>query len=181
MVFDCESVGLHGTTFEVGYVVVGIDGTELDRGLAGCLPGRVSGNDSGRKWVKENCPTMPCQMGSAHSVREWFWNEWCQWREKGAILVADCAWPVEARFLLQCVDDMPIDREWKGPYPLHDLASILLACGQDPVRKFDRLPSELPEHNPLNDARQSARILAAALKTLRMQGQLILFTQALTA
>jgi hypothetical protein len=50
-----------------------------------------------------------------------------------------------------------------GPYPLHDLASILLAHGRDPLAKNERLPEELPEHDPLNDARQSARLLHEVL------------------
>jgi hypothetical protein len=74
-----------------------------------------------------------------------------------------CAWPVEARFLAACVDDNPMTHEWSGPYPLHDLASVLMAAGRDPLAKNERLPGELPEHDPLADARQSARLLLAAL------------------
>src|SRR5439155_4179999 len=115
--------------------------------------------------VKNNYPTHSLIVTDAFpvQVRDSFWQKWQQWKEQGALLVADCCWPVEARFLAACVDDFPIAREWQGPYPLHDLASILLAHGKDPVGKFERRPDELPEHNPKADAMQSARILIETL------------------
>src|SRR5205823_5852392 len=96
-------------------------------------------------------------------VRDSFWNKWQQWKNQGALLVADCGWPVEARFLAACVDDFPISREWEGPYPFHDLASILFAHGKDPTAKYERKRDELPEHDPKADAEQSARILIELL------------------
>ena len=78
--------------------------------------------------------------------------------------MADCAWPVEANFLSACVKLNHKEREWQGPYPLHDLASVLLALGADALAVTERLPDELPAHHPLMDARQSARQLVACLK-----------------
>jgi hypothetical protein len=46
---------------------------------------------------------------------------------------------------------------------LLDLASLLVAAGQNPVATFDREADEKPEHNPLADARQTARILCKLL------------------
>ena len=57
------------------------------------------------------------------------------------------------------------EREWQGPYPLHDLASVILALGGNALELTERLPDELPAHHPLMDARQSARQLVACLKT----------------
>ena len=80
-------------------------------------------------------------------------------------MVADCAWPVEAKFLLQCVADDPLGREWGGPYPLHELATLLLAKGYDPVGDYGRKSElELPKHDPLADAMQSARVLHEAMR-----------------
>lgn len=81
------------------------------------------------------------------------------WKSKGAYLAAECAWPVEAKFLMDCVRDDFHLREWEGPYPLIDISSVLLARGIDPLGKQPRLESEEPAHNALNDARQSARLL----------------------
>jgi hypothetical protein len=54
-----------------------------------------------------------------------------------------------------------------GPYPLVDVASVRLAAGLDPLGAYDRTAGELPVHNPLADARQSARLLLEALKSCR--------------
>lgn len=163
MVFDVESIGLHGEGFAVGYVVVERDGKVLEENIFGCLPGRALGNASGYKWVEANIPPLPITARTPRGIRTAFWKCWMHWREQGAVLVADCAWPVEARFLIACVDDNMVERESQGPYPLHDLASLLLARGADPLVVTPRLPNELPAHNPRCDARQSARQLLEAL------------------
>lgn len=164
MVFDVESVGLHGEGFAVGFTVVNRNGDEVQFGIIACPPESAIGNSNNLEWVKNNVPPLLKTHAFPAGVRESFWHQWIGWKERGAILVADCAWPVEARFLHDCINDNFIEREWQGPYPLHDLASVILANDGDPTGKFDRLTSELPEHNPLNDARQSARILTRFLK-----------------
>lgn len=164
MVFDVESIGLHGEGFAVGFAVV-----DPKRQRPGhfawfcCPPEKARGEDANRRWVAENVPAMEPTHDSPREVRAAFWREWLRWKGEGAVLVADCCWPVEARFLAACVDDDPHGREWEGPYPLHDLASVLLALGQDPLATKERLPSELPQHHPLADALQSARQLLDAL------------------
>jgi hypothetical protein len=98
------------------------------------------------------------------TVRNVFWERWITWKNKGAILVADCLWPVEARFLIDCVNDDPINRNWDGPYPFVDVGSLRLAKGQDSLGTEERKENEKPAHHPLADARQSARLLLEALK-----------------
>lgn len=164
LVFDVESVGLHGEGFAVGYVVVNDEGVCCEEGLLACSPDVCDGDLDSRQWIAEHIPPLPTAYASAKEVRDAFWDTWVEWREKGAVLVADCAWPVEARFLCRCVDDDYKAREWGGPYPLHDLASVLVAKGRDPLAITKRQPDELPAHNPLCDARQSARQLLEALR-----------------
>lgn len=166
MVFDVESIGLHGEGFAVGYVVLSSEGLTTASGMYGCNPSAASGTGEDRDWVSQNCPTLAINCSSPRSVRKAFWYEWSDWRERGAVLVADCAWPVEARFLTDCVDDDLPERAWEGPYPLHELASFMVAAGMDPMATYDRLPTE-PQHDPLGDARQSARLLMQALGRLR--------------
>lgn len=163
MVFDVESIGLHGEGFAVAWVVVSRDGTVLDEGCLSCDPGLCKGDDTNRVWVGENVPALAVTSQTPHHLRNTFWHEWRRWADKGAVLVADCAWPVEANFLSACVRSNHAEREWQGPYPLHDLASVLLALGVDPTETTARLPNELPIHHPLMDARQSARILVKSL------------------
>jgi hypothetical protein len=181
MVFDVESIGLHGEGFAVGWVIVNTAGEELDARFYACPHYKASGEEEGRAWVLENCPPLD-QFGVNYWppkfadgglttdpvwLRRLFWESWVHWKARGAMLAADCAWPVEARFLAACVDDQPEQRAWEGPYPLIDIASVRLAAGLDPLATVERLPSEMPAHDPLADARQSARLLIEALKVTR--------------
>jgi hypothetical protein len=163
MVFDVESVGLHGEGFAVGYVVVDAAGKELESGLFACPVDRVVGEFEGREWVVQHVPRLALTHNRPQAVRTAFWQRWLHWKAQGAVLVADCGWPVEARFLAACVDDAPERRGGDGPYPLHDLASVLWAHGRDPLATHERRPDEQPAHHPLMDARQSARLLVHAL------------------
>lgn len=166
MVLDCESIGIHGETFAVGYVVVAGDGTKRGEGLYACPPHRANGDNDGRAWVKEHVPNLTYRCKTPRAVRSRFMIDWWFWQKQGAVMVADCGWPVEARFLAACIDDDPAERAWAGPYPLHELASLRLAAGLDPLGSSARHNDELPEHDPLADARQSARLLITALGIL---------------
>lgn len=158
-VFDVESVGLHGEGFAVGYVVVTPAGTEMESGMFACDPHADMGIlDSDFKWVKENVPFLNKTHNTTFGVRNAFWDKWMEWKAMGAIMVADCGWPVEHRFLSRCIDDKRPDRDWDGPYPLLELASLIVSVGDDALKIHDRHESEHPAHNPLNDARQSARL-----------------------
>ncbi len=159
MSFDVESVGLHGEGFAVGWVIYS-DGAEVSSGYAACPIDAADGADSDREWVKGNvCPHLAISTHrTPRCVRDAFWAEWLKVKEGGGILVADCAWPVEARFLAACVDDDPEARRWAGPYPLHDVATMRLAAGLDPLATTPRLPAEEPAHHPTADARQSGRL-----------------------
>jgi hypothetical protein len=157
-VFDVESDGLHGEAFAYGFVVVDDTGADVEITDA---------------WVREHVvPANPrATCGTRREVRLKFWDAWVRWKERGAVMVADCAWPVEARFLAACVDDYPLGRPRDGPYPLHDVATMRLAAGLDPLATEGRLLNEMPIHNPLADARQSARLWLEALATLRNGGK----------
>lgn len=174
VVFDVESVGLHGEGFAVGAVVVDtLNGATLDEFYAASETSEplLMANPETLGWLEANVlPHLWPTHEHTREVRDAFWQFWRTWAGRGAKLLADCAWPVEARFLAACVDDDAESREWQGPYPLLDLAPILWAQGIDPTGAFDRTPSELPQHHPLNDARQSARLLLEALKRQRGMG-----------
>ena len=164
MVFDVESIGLHGEGFAVAWVVVNREGERLGEGCMACDPGICFGTDESRLWVAEHVPTLEITSPNPSHLRNSFWGIWRMWADRGAVLFADCAWPVEANFLSECVKQDHEEREWQGPYPLHDLASVLLALGADALAVNERLPDELPAHHPLMDARQSARQLVECLK-----------------
>jgi len=138
MVFDVESIGLHGEGFAVGYVVVNRQGERLEERVLSCDPEEAQGSSEGHAWVSENVPALPFVFPKQRLMRDAFWARWLYWKDLGAVLVADCCWPVEARFLIACVDDDRSGREWEGPYPLHDLASVLLANGANPLAVTER-------------------------------------------
>lgn len=182
LVFDVESVGLHGEGFAFGYVVVNRAGREITAARAACKSERARGDEAGRDWVYANIPeSVAVTALDPRDVRSLFWETWLPWRARGALLCADCPWPVEARFLAACVDDDPAARTWEGPYPLLDVASVRFAVDFGPLDTIDRRPDELPVHDPLCDARQSARLLVEALRRLDswrtlVQGGTLLFS-----
>jgi len=165
MVFDVESIGLHGEGFAWGAVIVDSDGNTLQEAEAYCDPGLARGTSSSHEWVRKNVTFSDSarRMYSVSAVRQAFWSLWAKWKKLGATLAADCCWPVEARFLAACVDDLHASREWEGPYPLLEISTVLLCAGQGPLAVYGRLPSEVPAHSALSDARQSARLLLEAL------------------
>jgi hypothetical protein len=163
-VFDVESIGLHGEGFAFGAVVIDENGRELDHQYAASPVDAASGPAESRNWVKENIPPLRVTVSWPHSVRDVFWGFWTRWQAQGAKLAADVPWPVETNFLSRCVADARGEqRDWQGPYPLIDVASVRRAAGLDPLAEEQRLEAELPKHDPLADARQSARLLIEAL------------------
>ena len=65
--------------------------------------------------------------------------------------------------LSACVADDP-SRAFKGPYPLHEVATLVLAAGGDPLASYaERVlpPNALKthrKHHPVDDARVSAHL-----------------------
>lgn len=165
MVLDVEAIGLHGEPFAYGYVVINEFGTPIAETRSFCPRELAQGSDQDRAWVAANVPVRNASRETPRALRDGFWERWRHWADRGAVLVADVAWPVEARFLAACIDDDREARAWQGPYPLHELTSIALAQGADVEKLWaDRRENELPAHDPLHDARQSARILARLLQ-----------------
>lgn len=175
---DVESIGLHGQAFAYGYVVIDRDGNVLEDRIVACPRETAAGDIVSRKWVDENVPHIEPVVETPEDVLNDFWEQWIRLKEEDAALVGDCIWPVETNFLSACVKLDPENRSFSGPYPMFDLPSVLMTLGQNPLGTFERLPEELPAHQPLNDARQSARILSIALKHAAKQkeqfGQLVL-------
>lgn len=160
-VCDVESVGLRGEGFAAGWCVYDRHILQ-EKGICVCHPDAAQGNQKDRDWVNENvvpaiASELKTKVAIPAQVRTRFWEAWTKWRGKGAVFVADCPYPVELRFLEDCIKD-DSDREWYAPYPLIDVGTIILGKGKDPLANFDRLPEELPKHNPLADALQSARL-----------------------
>jgi hypothetical protein len=168
-VFDVESIGLVG--FAVGYVIVRTsDGAELDAGLAWVNPSDLLfsvADPDDAEWVKKNVPALPVdrRVNTYNELYDFFWKNWSSARGRYAWLAADCSWPVEARFLVDCISAVNA-RRYESPYPFIDIASVMLGAEIEPMADYARTPDELPKHNPLADARQSARLLLQALNII---------------
>lgn len=173
MVMDVESMGLYGLGWAFGYVVMDKDFVTVEEGYSCSNPTHValSGSAEDYEWVKQNIvPHCPVNRSTLYLVQEDFWTAWIKYQKLGAELWADCCFPVEAKFLTDGVE-LSVARKPFAPYPLFDIATLLFAKGYDPTATFARIPDELPAHNPLHDARQSARILKALLTGETLEGK----------
>jgi hypothetical protein len=157
--FDAESNGLHGPAFAVGAVVLDGAGAELETFYARSpIVGDVD------PWVRDNVLPVLADAPITHStpreMRDAFWA-WLAQRKATGMVVVDCGWPVEAGLLCACVADDP-SRAFCGPYPLHEVASLMVAAGLDPMDDYSGivLPPEAAArhrpHHPTDDARVSA-------------------------
>lgn len=174
-IFDVESIGLHGEAFAVAAQVFdhNADPLPLSGGWWHFFPqDRAAGTQKNHRWIDENIPSLgPSPLESRMIMREFFWDAWQEAKSRypGIVMAAECAWPVEARFLHAVIADDPEAREFSGPYPLHDIASIMLAAGMDPMATYARAHEEAdlyPPHHPLGDVKHSAWCLRAALQRL---------------
>ena len=166
--FDVESDGLYGDGFAYGAVVYSEQGAEIASSQLGCLEGIQD------QWVKENCLPALSDLPTADSrrqVRSSFWQFYMKWKEKCHVF-ADVAYPVEAQFLRQCAQEN--NGIWEAPFPLLDVASVMFACGEDPLADSAQYTGLMGNvHQPLYDARVSAHKL---LRLLR-EGKLALPTE----
>ena len=160
LMFDVESVGLHGEGFSVGWVVMQ-DGKEIASAEYSCDPASVQGEDDDRAWVDDNVMSWQ-NCSTIHTVIHHFLDAIQECYKKGFAVVTDCCYPVETNFLEKCWPYMQA-LEMQGPYPLYDVASVLATLGYDATAMYSRLDGELPKHNAVTDARQSARVLLEAL------------------
>lgn len=155
---DVETMGLYGECFAVGVSVIDNIGSEIE---AIYLRADHSGYPP-NQWIEENViPHLdPVNCSSVRELRDKFWAFYlrCKQTYPDLIIIGDCSSPCESGFFRQCVMDNIAERQWVAPYPLHELGTLLLAGGENPIGTFERKPNELPKHHPLADARQSARL-----------------------
>lgn len=171
MMIDVESMGLYGMPISVGAVVIDLlTGEVMSEFYAGMRLPELHDVLEDDKWVLQH--VVPAHRKTHSTLRALyadFWSYLQNWRSQ-ADMWAHCQYPVESHFLRACVrnENYSMERIGTAPYPLFDLATYLWAHGFDPTAAFSRLDTELPAHHPLNDARQSARILYEVKNGLRV-------------
>lgn len=166
-IFDVESIGLHGEAFAVagGVYIAGAAQWEF---VFACPTEEATGTPEDRRWIKENVPQLEATHRIPKTMRQSFWEKLKIARERYSdiLMAVECGWPVEAKFLEECISDDKEARKWSGPYPLHEIASFMFAAGMDPMASYKRTFSESPAHSPLADVRLSSRLLSEAIEKL---------------
>lgn len=168
---DAETIGLYGEPFAVGFTVTDFQGTEIDHGYFACPYTSAKGEECNKEWVKLNViPTLPETVthDNPKALCEAVYALWMRvkadYNEVHAI--ADFGYPVETALFARMITVDEKDREYEGPYPLHELATALLVAG---INRQDHPPfeNEKLEHHPLHEARYSARLFCLAMNALK--------------
>lgn len=175
---DVESNGLHGQPFAIGAICTSDTGL-LDAYLARCpIDGPVD------PWVAAN--VLPALADAPERWADYanMLRDFAAWyddqQDGNPLVIAHIAVPVEARLFSDMVRVLNRD-PFSGPFPLHDLATLLYAAGHDPtsadayrtahgLRMADAYEAMSP-HNPLYDAAVAEtcwRHVAGQLACLRL-------------
>jgi hypothetical protein len=179
---DAEVDGLYGTAFAVA-VTVREDGVEIAR-----FEARTPDEGVTNPWVREN--VLPALAGwvpthsSSEELEEAFWafyalhaleaGEWGPSPRKDVAVIAMFGSPVESGLFRRCVE-RDSSRTFQGPYPLHEVGTLLLALGEEQadsteayLKKYG-LESEYDgvAHHPTYDAVTAAQVWEHALSRLR--------------
>lgn len=158
---DAETDGLYGRAFSIA-VTVREDGVETAK-----FEGRIPDSCVSDEWVLEKVlpalTNMTVTHESSDELEEAFWTFWIS-QKADAIVIAHCGSPVEADLFRRCVERDTTNRRWDEPYPaIHDVATLLLARGEDPssVDSYNSnhgitVPFSGVSHHPMYDAVSAA-------------------------
>ncbi|MBS7007934.1 hypothetical protein [Anaerostipes sp.] len=98
------------------------------------------------------------EIGTEEELLEFFWMFWLKYHEN-SYCIADVPFPVECRLFQRCVQTDRESRQWKAPYPMLDLSSMLYSAGIDPLTPREDLIQEKRKlHNALEDVKISLEI-----------------------
>ena len=146
-IVDAESDGLYGKIFAVGVIVACIDT---------CAPKEVFSlrwdTEIESVWVNENVVPKLTEIPSVKTQKELFdrfWNFYKKYADS-SIIISDFGVPVESNLFRQCIEGRE-DRTFQGPYPLHELGTMMMMKGIDPDLSRENYIVPSRQHNPLND------------------------------
>jgi|GEM_PF-5445954 len=172
---DFESVGLYGLAYAAGYVLSNQEGRIVEKGYLSCPPKTAFSSEDiedDRMWVQKivpHLPKVPPNCKDPAELREKVYQIWRSIYDRykneniDVLVIGDCFYPVEANFFIQVIKDDLLERKYKGPFPFHELATAMALTNMK-AEDYPRLSSELPEHNPENDALYCARLFITALQ-----------------
>lgn len=160
--FHCQSIGLYGDAFAVGWAIFN-ETKILESGYLACPFAEADGPESDKVWIKERVlPILPSTI-TAKNQKELihqFWKIWTRFTEtfNKKECIGYCAYPVDMNFFEKCVRQNVENNELKAPFPFYEVATGLLAIGEDPLAGYARSSGELPRYNPEKDALHYARM-----------------------
>jgi len=160
--FDAETDGLWGNPFAIAAIVYE-KGEEVDRFLAR-LPDKVVGNE----WVRDNVLPTISNIEPTHQSYEGMIRDFSAFymrHKEGAHIIAHMGYIVEAHLLREMRRIGGIG-DWDAPFPLNDVAGLLLAAGENPTSVDSYVEKHNLEvvqdfgttHNPLYDCELAARV-----------------------
>ena len=156
---DAETDGLYGRFLSVAALATDEEGKEIDRFYGAC---HITAEQLSSAWTVENVlPHLQyaeCFFEDEYSLLEAFWAFWIAHRE-GAACIAYVPYPVESRLFTACVMHDRAYREFLGPFPLYDLATLLVARGFDYDVDMPTLSGiTCAPHDAMNDVRMMAAV-----------------------
>jgi hypothetical protein len=171
---DVESNGLRGRPFAIGAVVLD------DRRVRNTFTDRCPIDMPVDPWVAANVLAAVQHMPVSSPDYETMLGHFRAWRETAATevpVVTHVGWPVEARLFADAYGADP-ETAFAGPFPLHDVASMLWLAGEDPLsvegylakHQIRRPPGQA--HDPVFDARCAG--LVADHLLARFAGEVLL-------
>lgn len=166
---DAESDGLYGDIFAIGVIAV-----DENHEIVGEFGGIAEADAVKDPWVRENIlPQLAglCEFKTRREMRDAFWAFWAK-HGSDAICLADFGAPVEALLFRKCIEDDLENRMWNGPYPMHELGTVLMLAGVDPdVNRIEYARAgEVRKHNPADDAAVAAACYFRAMEELKCAG-----------
>lgn len=170
-IFDIESLGLYGPGFAFAAGIFDTAGNEAQAAIAhvSITPKMAQGvSKEDLDWVKRNVKLSPQsrKCPTLRELRSYLWACWEDAKREHPGLMMAMAFEAHGQcgnFLRLCAKNAPSKRKHDEPLTI---ASIMFAAGMDPMAEYGRLDNEKPAHNPLADIRQSARLLAEAIRKL---------------
>ena len=155
---DAETDGLYGPFLSVAAIVT--DGSAIKDRFYAALEVKIDQIES--SWVRENVfahlKNAELYFKSENEMLEAFWDFWIKHRST-AEAIAYVPFPVESRLFERCVRLDVHNREFFGPFPLYDLASVIVSRGFDSdidMPTFSGL--NLPPHDAMNDVLMEAAV-----------------------
>jgi len=159
--FDIESNGLYGEGFAVGVVIIDVQSGRIINEFSGIVDSYKVTDSFVKENIIKHLREMP-KYPSVHSLRDAFWKFYMKYRtdeerqSRDVVFLVDNGVPVEGNFLRDCVLDDQRNRKFKAPFPLIDLATVLMMNDYENHlnrRAFSDCPGR--KHHPLDDAAAS--------------------------